>query len=371
MGNNRRTTIANFRLAGVAAAMMMGSADLSALGLGALEVQSNLDQPLNGFIQLRVSPGDDVASIKATIASRDDFNNLGIEYPEYLQDITLDVEDVNGATVLRVNSKDIIIKEPFIHFLVKIDWAGGSFLREYTALIDPPVYAAESPKVLAEPVAVGTDQSYQTDSFDDISAESLDESPAEEVDQTVDEVADSFPDEEPRAEDDFYEPEAVSNNEQNTSATDAQYGPVVSGESLSVIAQQLQTQFPDLSIYQIMKVLFEENQGSFINNNINGLIRGAILNIGDLDAIRAVDIQESKEFFRAQINEWDPSVLVSNDDSLKVGQDEYDFDDDESDNLDFSSSDESNNNFQVGSSSDTETFVSEGSGTRRRSDSDA
>jgi len=404
---NRRSTISNFKLAGVAAAMMITSADLSALGLGALEVQSNLDQPLNGFIELRVAAGDDISSVKADIATREDFDNLGIDYPEYLQDITLDIEDVNGATVLRVNSRDVIIKEPFIHFLVRVEWSGGSFLREYTALIDPPVYAAETPKTVAEPVAVGTDESYQTDSFDDISVESLDEEAdvvdeVEEVDEVLTDAAeDALPEEETITDDNFYQPEAVTGSDDDsvddafsdsvdevasdsviddveetgqnsfsdaaTLPTDAQYGPVASGESLSLIAAELQRQFPDLSIYQIMKVLFEENQGSFINNNINGLISGTVLNIGDLDAIRAVDVEESKQFFSNQVGEWDPSVLVASDDSLKVGQDEYNFDSDTSlgSDTEFSSDDGSSDNFKIGASSDTETFVSQESGDTR------
>jgi len=141
----------------------------------------------------------------------------------------------------------------------------------------------------------------------------------------------------------------------------ATYGPVASGESLSLIAQELQGQFPDLSIYSIMQVMFEENPDAFINSNINGLIQGAVLEIGDLDNIRAVDAQVAKEFFREQLQEWDPSVLVSsNDSSINVGQDEYSYSStDTDDTSDFSSS-SSDENFQVGASDAADDFVSSG-----------
>ncbi|NNC99476.1 MAG: peptigoglycan-binding protein LysM, partial [Gammaproteobacteria bacterium] len=141
----------------------MTSSNLAALGLGALEVQSNLDQPLNGIIELRVAEGDDLSTLQVSIASKEDFASLGIDYPRYMDDIQLSLDEAGNAKVLRVLSNEVIINEPFIHLLVRVDWAGGSFLREYTALIDPPVYAAQTPQIRSEPRTVGTDQSYQAD----------------------------------------------------------------------------------------------------------------------------------------------------------------------------------------------------------------
>lgn len=397
------TAATAFRTTAVAL-MLLASAELSALGLGTLDVQSNLDQPLRAAIELRTNPGDDIDSVNASIASRADFDNLGIDYPSYLSDIDLTVDQQGEVMVLRVDSGDVIIKEPFIHFLVRVDWSGGSFIREYTALIDPPVYAADTPNPLAEPQLVGTDLSYDepVSDSDDISVAELDESVTEAVDEAaiVDaqlvEDSNSFVDDsneyidtsvtEPAEQnEEFYQPEAVVGSDNSSAAgvapadasapsqnqlpagTNAQYGPVEAGESLSRIAEDLQRQFPDLSIYQIMQVMFEENQSAFINNNINGLIKGSILNIGDLNVIRAVDVEQSKQFFREQLAEWDPSALASsNSDTLGVGQDEYNF---ESDSYDFDSGSTYSNdetaaadNFQVGASGDTNTFVSDGSG---------
>jgi len=131
-----KTKIATF-----ASTLMLATADVSALGLGTLSVQSNLDQPLKAVIELRVNPGDDVNSVKASIASKSDFENNGIAYPEYVESMNITLDRSSGGARLRVDSSDVIIKEPFVSFLVRVDWSGGSFLREYTALIDPPVYA--------------------------------------------------------------------------------------------------------------------------------------------------------------------------------------------------------------------------------------
>lgn len=332
-----------------------------ALGLGSLEIKSNLDQPLNGAITLNVSPGDDLDTLTAVIAPRSDFESLGIDYPAYLADIGVVVDQLGPQPLLRVTSNDVIIKEPFIHFLIRVEWSGGSFLREYTALIDPPVYAAEAPQAVSEPKFVGTDERYVSD---DQPFEPQSEAQVSDIvdDEQVSETASDD-----LGESQFSEDLSIDSSAAQQSATDAQYGPVVRGESLSLIAQELQKQFPDLSIYQIMKVLFEENSESFIDNNINGLIAGSVLRVGDLDAIRAVDIVEARGFFRDQLSAWDPSLLNSGSDSaVSVSDDNYNFgssfDDQDSDS---SGSSTTSDSFQVGSSSEQSNLVNADQGGNR------
>jgi len=360
---------------GFAAALLLSSSNASALGLGSLEIASNLDQPLSGTIQLRVSPGDDLNSLTAVIASREDFESLGIEYPEYLENFSLLLDTLGDERLLRVTSNNVVIKEPFIHFLVRVQWSGGSFLREYTALIDPPVYAAEAPASVAEPREVGTDQTYQADTVDtsDVDEQAYDEVVAQDLPEPV--IDEEVAAEEPLIEDNFYDDEvgAVSDepsvdSSDGLQAKDASYGPVERGETLSAIAADLQSQFPDLSIYQIMKVMFDENQSSFIDANINGLIQGSILSIGDLNAIGSVDIAESRAFYSQQIAEWDPqSLQPSGSDSINVGQDNYNFQDDLSFASDESESDSfgAEDSFQVGSSTESNDYVSSDQGDSR------
>lgn len=339
----KKHAIGSCMIAGVATSLLFASSNANALGLGVLDVQSNLDQPLNGVITVSVAPGDDLNTLKAEVASREEFESLGVDYPEYLKNIKLAVDRSGQGAVLRVTSDGVVIKEPFIHFLVKVSWSGGNFLREYTALIDPPVYAAEAPKSVAQPKLVGTDQSYSDDessSYQEPASPIVEQ--VEEAEQANETVADS------------------DSNYSNTAA-DARYGPVEAGESLSLIAQELQKQFPDLSIYSIMQVLFEENRNAFIDNNINGLIKGSILNVGDLNQIRAADVEEARAFFQSQVAAWNPSSLGSSSSGVGVTQDTYNGEDTVF-GSDFSGSTEIEDNFQIGSSDDTGSFVSSGSG---------
>ena len=380
-GMVKQQVLGSYKAAGIATSLFLASGSAFGLGLGVLDVASNLDQPLNGLITVNVAPGDDISTLQAQVASREEFEKLGIDYPEYLKDVQLDVERSGQGAVLRVSSNGVIIKEPFIHFLVKVTWSGGNFLREYTALIDPPVYAAETPKSISKPRAVGTDQSFESDVYvDDVSeddqaltgteyqepvaleAEPIDEPVTEDVFDNAESVADDL------AADDVTNDftNNVGNDTASIESSEARYGPVASGESLSVIAQELQRQVPDLSIYAIMKVLFEENREAFINDNINGLLKGSILDVGDLNQIRSTDLAEARLFFQQQVSEWDPNVLVANDNNsgIGVGQDTYTSDSDLFGNDTSSSFGDTSigDNFQVGASNDTETFLSAGQG---------
>ena len=313
-----KTKIATF-----ASTLMLATADVSALGLGTLSVQSNLDQPLKAVIELRVNPGDDVNSVKASIASKSDFENNGIVYQEYVESMNITLDRSSGGTRLRVDSSDVVIKEPFVSFLVRVDWSGGSFLREYTALIDPPVYAQGSSSSVSTPSTFSSSGSIRSQTAPSSSTRTF---------------SDSSP---------FV-------NSGSSSAVDGRYGPVRAGETLSLIAQDLSNQYPDLGIYQIMKALFDQNPKAFINNNINGLIKGSVLEVGDINAIRAIDAKVAKQFFAQQAASWGGTSVASG--NVKVGQDEYN----DSERTGSSSSSGSNSkSFQIGESSDTENLISD------------
>ena len=335
---------------GIASALFIMSSPAYSLGLGVLDVESNLDQPLDGVITVNVAPGDDISSLTAQVASPEEFAALGIDYPEYLDKISILVRRDGRTATLKVSSGGVVIKEPFIHFLVKVNWSGGSFLREYTALIDPPIYASEAPRSVAAPKAVGTDQSYSTESTDIGSV----------YQESDDLEVQSIPDEQPS----YAAPSQSSTSGTLGGGTDARYGPVASGESLSLIAQELQRQVPDLSIYAIMKILHEDNRDAFIDGNINGLIKGAVLTVRDINQIRAVDVTEARAFFQQQNQDWDPSLLDSTGSSdIAVGQDNYGSDSELFGTSSESSSiDDEYDNFSIGASTDTDTFLSAAQG---------
>ena len=114
------------------------NANVFALGMGELELKSTLNQPLQAEIEL--TNIDDLTEweIKPSLASDGDFDRAGVEKLFFLSDIDFEVK---GNRILLTSDKSVT--EPFLNFLVQVNWPSGRILREYTLLLDPPVFDEE------------------------------------------------------------------------------------------------------------------------------------------------------------------------------------------------------------------------------------
>jgi pilus assembly protein FimV len=139
----------------VAAALFftMVSSNLYALGLGAIDMQSGLNQPMNAVIDLTSASGTDLSEIKISIASKEAHDRTGLSKHRILSDFKFSVEqDGRGNAYIRVTSSDTV-HEPFLEFLLELQWPNGRLLREYTVLVDPPVTMPAAPVAPVAPVS--------------------------------------------------------------------------------------------------------------------------------------------------------------------------------------------------------------------------
>ncbi len=130
----------------IAAASALTSGMAHALGLGEVTLKSALNQPLDAEIDL--VEVRDLASneVIPNLASPEEFNKAGIDRQFFLTDLKFTpVIKPNGKSVIRVTSTKPV-REPYVNFLVEVLWPSGRVLREYTLLLDPPLY---SPQVAA------------------------------------------------------------------------------------------------------------------------------------------------------------------------------------------------------------------------------
>jgi len=135
------------------AAGMLATSPMSvwALGVGKLTVLSGLDEPLNGQIELISPTTQELKTLKASLASRADFDIAGVERAAHLFDIKYTLtQGTGGKHYLKVTT-DNPIREPFLHFLVQVEWSGGKLIREYSALLDPPHWASGTPTMINPP----------------------------------------------------------------------------------------------------------------------------------------------------------------------------------------------------------------------------
>src|SRR5208282_804745 len=127
-----------------------------ALGLGEIHLNSALNEPMNAEIDLIAASPEELTALRANLAGRDSFTRYGIDRPPFLSTLTFKVgKSKDGRDVLLVRSADSI-PEPFVTFLVEVNWARGRLMREYTVLLDPPVYTPGERASSAPPVAAAT-----------------------------------------------------------------------------------------------------------------------------------------------------------------------------------------------------------------------
>lgn len=121
-----------------AVSLALASGGAFGLGLGEIEMQSALNQPMSAEIALiSVQPGE-LDGMIVQLASPEAYTRAGIERSSTLLDLRFSVDESSGSPVIRVESTRPVV-EPFLNFLLEVDWPQGRVVREYTVLLDPPV----------------------------------------------------------------------------------------------------------------------------------------------------------------------------------------------------------------------------------------
>ncbi len=120
------------------------SQSLWALGLGEIHSSSLLGEQLRARIAVI---GDDQSltadEVRVSRLNVSEAERLGIDLMSDGRDIKVRAIDTDQGVALDVSSHQII-HEPFLNFVVKLEWPSGSVYREYTVLLDLPVTPSQS-----------------------------------------------------------------------------------------------------------------------------------------------------------------------------------------------------------------------------------
>ena len=262
-----RSRIARWFCGAGAAFLISGSA--WGAGLGKLDVSSALDEPFEGVIELLSVAAEDLETIKVTLGTRSDFQRADIDRSHILDTFVFETEAVgSGEAQITIRSTEPV-SAPYVNFLISFEWAGGRIIREYTALLDPPEYAA-----VGEVVSVVDAETAQTG----VTA----------TDQAISET--STP--------------VLSVINSAGYAPGNEYGPVKRGETLADIAQRLDLP-SDINVYQRMFGLLKQNPDAFIRGNMNLVRQGASLTVPDLATFSSISGAVAIETYRRQVAEWE------------------------------------------------------------------
>lgn len=135
----------------IAAASALSSGMAHALGLGEVTLRSALNQPLVAEVELLEARDLTAGEVISNLASPEEFVKAGVDRQYFLTDLKFTpVLKPDGKSVIRITSSKVV-REPYLNFLVEVLWPNGRLLREYTLLLDPPLYspqaAAAAPKL--------------------------------------------------------------------------------------------------------------------------------------------------------------------------------------------------------------------------------
>lgn len=134
----------SWKLRAAVSALLLAPQAAFSLGLGDIRLNSALNEPLSAEIDLVAPTAEELNALNAELASRELFQRYGLDRPGFLDSLQFRVgRGEDGRNVLLVNS-GAPISEPFVTFLVEVNWPRGRLLREYTVLLDPPVFAPEA-----------------------------------------------------------------------------------------------------------------------------------------------------------------------------------------------------------------------------------
>jgi pilus assembly protein FimV len=249
-----------------------------ALGLGEIHLNSALNEPMKAEIDLIAATPDELTALRADLASRDAFTRYGIDRPPFLSTMTFKVgKSKDGRDVLLVRSTDAI-PEPFVTFLVEVNWARGRLMREYTVLLDPPVYTPGETASSATPVTAPT------------SAPAPARRPAPAV-APPPAPAPSAPVASPSPAPERAAPSVTGNTYR-----------VGKGDTLTKIARSLHSD-TSVGIDQTMMAVYRANPDAF-GGNINILRRGSVLRIPGADEIAALNQSEALSEVHRQMSAW-------------------------------------------------------------------
>ncbi|RDH84851.1 MAG: hypothetical protein DIZ80_05140 [endosymbiont of Galathealinum brachiosum] len=258
------------------------------LGLGDLELNSALNQELNAEIEVLSAAPEDAEQIIIKLASRDAFSRAGIDRPHLLQQLKFKIIDKNGKSYVKVYTKTPI-REPFLSFLVEIDWPQGHLLREYTLLLDPPVYNSATPGATTASAGVNSP-------FNEPADAQAQTQPVLSEQQSAQSVQSS-------AQAPGVRSGVISSDDSGRSVNyNYQALPVANASSDQYRVQQNDTLWsmanrmrPDssVSVEQMMLALVRKNPEAFIQENINGVKRGYILRIPNRDEATQIDRQQA------------------------------------------------------------------------------
>jgi pilus assembly protein FimV len=243
--------------------LSVSAMDASALGLGRVTVHSALGEPLSADIELPEVNAEELASLRATIASPDAYRAAGFDYNPAVANVTITLQRrPDGSHFLRLTSPRPV-NDPFIDLILEANWSSGRIVRDYTMLFDPPNLRPSAPPVAAEVPRVSP-------------APSTAPAPRTAAESPV--------------------------TEGKPAAEAGKQVVVKSGDTAGRIAAANKPS--SVSLDQMLIAMLRGNPGAFVNGNVNRLRAGAVLDLPTAEQAEMVPSAQARQDVIAQARDF-------------------------------------------------------------------
>ena len=289
MGNLTAQFKLVFAVSAFALSVSVATPSAFAVGLGEITVKSALNEPLAATIQIINSSDLQDNQFLVSLASAEAFERAGVSRDFFLSRLqfSIDRDRANQRIVKIITDQPVV--EPYLDFLVQLQWPEGRVMRSYTMLLDLPIYREDQSATIevSPPVTLKS-----LEASNPVAQSSLPEAGA---------------------------PDRV--------ALTGDQHQVILGDTLWNVAERLRPQ--GATVLQTMDSLYLQNANAFSDGDANRLMKGAVLRLPSLDEIR----EEAGDMVASQIGlvapaEQDTAVSMDADieiiyaDEYGVGSDE-------------------------------------------------
>jgi len=315
-------------LALVVALTIVSQSSLS-LGMGKIQVYSALGEPLLSSIEILTNADEELGDLTVSLASAEDYQKVGLDRSFVPANIMVSMDEINPHQI-NVTSNGPVT-EPIVSLLLDVNWNNGRILREFTVLLDPPVYDSASSQAQVNNVVIESLQDSVVEAPAEVTEDSTYDRPVEDNETQVftNEDVEPYLDDNEAADEQVMDEPAVTDTSSYTAAGNEVY--VNAGDTLWRIANN--NRVGDLSTHQMMMAIYNNNPSAFIDNNINKMIKGSTLTMPSLDEARSISLSEALAQVESHHNSWSPGTEDYS--SYQTESDVDDSSDDSSSSLDY------------------------------------
>jgi pilus assembly protein FimV len=215
-----------------------------AVVLGRMVVQSTQGQPLRAEIDVPEITPEEASSLQVRMASDEAFRAAGLAFNPALAQSQISLQRrSDGRAFLRLTTSQAV-STPFVDVIVEAQWASGRLVRDYTLLLSPPPQATEA--ALA-PVPASAASAAPTTESNNAQVRSLEVKPGDTASQLAA----------------IHRPRTVS-------------------------------------LDQMLLAMLRSNPQAFVDNNVNRMKAGAVLDLPGEAEAQAIDPSEARQAIAAQ-----------------------------------------------------------------------